>query len=201
MSARVLLTEDETREVIAPYEGRLADVLSRAAARWRSLPPEHAVTMSARSRASLVHDFIVDEASREFLGDDSVTVSHKSGTVVLVFDGKVAVRFKRVSGASLRYAVGPTSRQQAIHCQQLALEGTDVRLTWATAGWRLGDAGDLAQSALVVNCGGQQMYVLDLATSEVADVLPLPLQDAADDGLVILPRASADEASDGIGTS
>jgi hypothetical protein len=201
MSERALLTEDETREVLAPYEDRLADVLNRAFARWRSLPPEHAMAMSARSRASLIHDYIVDEAGSEFASDNHVTVSHKRGTVVLVFAGKVAVRFKKVTGNSLRYSVGRTGRQRAIHDQQLALDGTDVRPTWATAGWRLDAAGDLAQTALVVNQGDRQQYAFDLTAGEPAEVLALPVEDDDVDGLVIRPAAAADEAVDGTGTA
>ncbi|MDP9417174.1 MAG: hypothetical protein M3P48_04935 [Actinomycetota bacterium] len=200
MSDCALLTEDETRQVMAPYEDRLAAVLSRAFTRWRSLPPEHALAMSARSRASLIHDYIVDEAGAEFAGDGHVTVTHKRGTVVLVFAGKVAVRFKKVSGDSLRYSVGRTWRQRAIHHQQLALDGTDVRLTWATAGWRLNAAGGLAQTALVVNDGDRQQYAFDLAPADSAEVLALPVRDDDEDGLVIRPAASADHAADGAGT-
>lgn len=199
MSDRALLTEDETHEVMAPYEERLGQVLSRAFARWRSLPQEHALAMSARSRASLIHDYIVDAATEEFLGEDHVTVSHKRGTVVLVFAGKVAVRFKKVSGDALRYSVGRTGRQRAIHNQQLALDGTDVRPTWATAGWRLDAAGDLAQTALVVNHGDRQQYAFDLAAAEPAALLALPMEDEDEDGLVIRPAASGDDAT-GSGT-
>lgn len=199
MSHRVLLTEDETREVMAPYEERLGSVLSRAFDRWQSIPPEHTFPMSARSRASLIHDLIVDEAGIEFAGEDHVTVSHKRGTVVLVFAGKVAVRFKKVSGNALRYSVGRTWRQRAIHDQQLALDSTDVRLTWATAGWRLDAAGELAQTALVVTQGDRQQYAFDLWATEPAELLALPVQDDGEDGLVIRPAASADDAADGSG--
>jgi hypothetical protein len=203
MTPRDLLTEDETREVMGPYEQRLAAVLSRSFARWRSLPSEFAVDASSRTRASMVHDYIAVEATSEFLGDAHVTVSRKRGTVVLVFAGKVAVRFKKVTGTSLRYCVGPTRRQHAIHNQQLALDGTDVRLTWATAAWRVDALGELTQTALLVNDGDQQQYAFDLAPAEPADVLPLPVPED-DDGLVIRPAASAagnDHATgDGTGT-
>ena len=203
MSLRELLTEDETREVMGPYQERLAAVLNRAFARWRSLPPEHAVDASSRSRASLVHDYIAAEATSEFLGDDHVTVSRKRGTVVLVFAGKVAVRFKKVTGTSLRYCVGPTRRQHAIHNQQLSLADTDITLTWATAAWRLDSLGELSQTALLVNDGDKQQFSFDLAVAEPADVLPLPVADDDDGGLVMRPAAPAaedDATRDGTGT-
>ena len=191
MSPRDLLNEDETREVMGPYEERLASVLTRAFSRWQSLPLKDRLDMSPRSRATLVHDFIAVDATDEFFTDEHVTVSRKRGTVVLVFAGKIAVRFKKVTGTSLRYCVGPTRRQHAIHNQQLSLDGTDVRLTWATAAWRVDALGELTQTALLVNNGDQQQYAFDLAVTEPADVLPLPVQE--DDGLVIRPAVSAAE--------
>lgn len=125
-----------------------------------------------------------------FLGDSSVTVSLKRGTVVLVFGGRVAVRFKKVRGPSLRYSVGPTYRQRAIHEQQLPLDGTDVWVTWATAGYRLDAAGSLAQAALVVTDGDVQQYAFVLS-SAAAPVVALPADDGDDDGLVIRPSGAA----------
>jgi hypothetical protein len=183
---RPLLTQDEIRQVMSPYEQRLGDVLGRALARWQSLPVEHSVALGARSRSSIVHDYVVEAAASEFLGDPGVTVSVRRGTVVLVFCGKVAVRFKKVNGQFMRYSVGHTRRQRAIHDQQLSLEGTDVRLTWATAGYRLDITGDLAQTALIVNQGDTQQYAFDLASNLTEPVRALlPVED--DDALVIRP--------------
>lgn len=191
-----LLTEDETREVMSRYEDRVAGVINRAVARWHDLPAGHAVSFSARTRACAIHDYIREEATVEFLADPGVTVTLKRGTVVLVFAGKVAVRFKKLRGHSLQYSVGPTHRQQAIHNQQLALDGTDIRLTWATAGYRLDAAGVLAQTALVVNDGEAQQFAFDLAATAPAPLVVLPATDD-DDALVIRPAATGAERADG----
>lgn len=195
-----LLTEDETREVMSPYEERLASVVNRAIARWQDLPPEHAVDFSPRSRASLIHDYIVAEANAEFQGKDHVKVSNKRGTVVLLFAGKVAVRFKKVNGNRLRYSISPTGRQRGIHMQQLALDGTDVRVTWATAGYRLDAAGGLIQTALVVNHGESQRFAFDLESAPAGVVQSYPMPEDDDEGLVIRPAASADAPAGGTGT-
>lgn len=185
-----LLTEDEIHEVMAPYEERVGEVIGRAVDRWRQMPAGSVVSFSARTQASAIHDLIVEEATAEFLADPNVTVSLKRGTVVLVFGGRVAVRFKKVRGPSLRYSVGPTYRQRAIHEQQLPLDGTDVRVTWATAGYRLDASGGLAQAALVVTDGSMQQYAFDLAAT-AAPVVALPLDNEDDDGLVIRPAAAS----------
>jgi hypothetical protein len=184
-----LLTEDEIHEVLASYEERVGEVIGKAVDRWQQMPLSHVVSFTPRTRASAIHDLIVEEATAEFLGDPNVTVSLKRGTVVLVFGGRVAIRFKKVCGRSLRYSVGPTYRQRAIHEQQLPLDGTDVRVTWATAGYRLDAAGRLAQAALVVTDGDVQQYAFDL-TAPPAPVVVLPVDDE-DDGLVIRPAVAA----------
>ena len=190
-SAATLLTEQEIRGVLAPYEVRVGEVIRRAVDRWRQMPASHVVSFTPRTRASAIHDLIVEEATTEFLGDPNVTVSLKRGTVVLAFDSRVAVRFKKVRGSSLRYSVGPTYRQRAIHKQQLPLDDTDLRVTWATAGYRLDAAGDLAQAALVVTDGDLQQYAFELAAPTAAPVVALPADEADDDGLVIRPTGAA----------
>lgn len=195
--AEALLTEDETREVMSRYEVRVAGVINRAVARWHDLPAGHAVAFSARTRACAIHDFIVEEASVEFLTDPGVTVGLKRGTVVLVFGSKVAVRFKKLRGQNLRYSVGPTHRQKAIHHQQLCLDGTDVRLTWATAGYRLDAAGELAQTALVVNAGEEQRFSFDLADAAAAPLVVLPATEDDEDALVIRPATTGAKHADG----
>lgn len=192
-----LLTEDEIHGVLSSYEERVGEVIGRAVDRWQQMPVSQVVSFTARTRASAIHDLIVEEATAEFLGDPEVTVSLKRATVVLVFGGRVAVRFKKVRGQSLRYSVGPTYRQQAIHDQQLPLDGTDVRVTWATAGYRLDAAGGLAQAALVVTDGDVQQYAFDL-TAPAAAVVALPIPDEDDeDGLVIRPAAAGPDAVTG----
>lgn len=191
-----LLTEDEIRDVMSPYEERVGKVITRAVERWHELPVRNVVSLSPRTRASAIHDLIVEEATAAFLGDPGVTVSLKRGTVALVFGGRVAVRFKKVRGRSLRYSVGPTFRQRAIHEQQLPLDGTDLRVTWATAGYRLDAAGALAQAALVVTDGDVQQYAFDLS-APTAPVVSLPVDDEDDDGLVIRPAAAGPDAAAG----
>jgi len=192
-----LLTEGETREVMSRYEDRQAGVINRAVARWHDLPAGHAVSFSARTRACAIHDYIRDESVAEFLADPRVTVTLKRGTVVLVFAGRVAVRFKKLRGQNLQYSVGSTRRQRAIHNQQLALDGTDICLTWATAGYRLDAAGILAQTALVVNDGGRQQFAFDLIETAPAALVILPVLDDDEDALVIRPAATGADRADG----
>jgi hypothetical protein len=195
-----LLTEDKTREVMSLYEERLVSVMSRAILRWQDLPPGVGAVLSPRSRASMIHDLIVDEANAEFRAEDHVKVSNKRGTVVLLFAGKVAVRFKKVTGNRLRYSISPTRRQRGIHTQQLALDGTDVRVTWATAGYRLDAAGGLQQTALVVNQGDSRRFAFDLDAAPAGVVQPYPVPEDDDEGLVIRPAASAHGRERGTGT-
>lgn len=60
--AATLLTHHEIRGVIASYEGRVRGVIARAVDRWRQMPASHVVSFTARTRASAIHDLIVEEA-------------------------------------------------------------------------------------------------------------------------------------------
>lgn len=183
-----LLDEHETRGLLVRHEVALQGAIVRGVERWQSMPPALSVSYGPVSRAAAVHDLVCEAARAQFLGCDGVTVRQEAGTTFLVFAGRLAVRFKKVDGDHLRYSLSPTHRQQAIHTQQLALEGTDARFTWATAGYQLDEADRLARTVLVVREGDRLRFAFDIAGDAPAAPVALPLA-YDDDGLDIRPSA------------
>ncbi len=60
-----------------------------------SYPIEKKVVHSARSRASLVHDHIIDRTAKYAARTQEVQIVEKRGLFLFVFDGQIAVRFKK----------------------------------------------------------------------------------------------------------
>ena len=62
---------------------------------YMSYPVEKKVVHSARSRASLVHDHMIDRAAKYAARTQEVQIVEKKGLFLFVFDGQIAVRFKK----------------------------------------------------------------------------------------------------------
>ena len=62
---------------------------------YMSYPIEKKVVHSARSRASLVHDHIIDRTAKYAARTQEVQIVEKRGLFLFVFDGQIAVRFKK----------------------------------------------------------------------------------------------------------
>lgn len=87
--------QDEIRGILADFEQRILQILDRAWAEWQEMPKKGKI--SARSRASLVFDFIKDHALSEFDGDDSIHPVVEGQTVKFLFHDQVLIRFKKAN--------------------------------------------------------------------------------------------------------
>jgi hypothetical protein len=62
--------QKEVRQILADFEQRIRGILDRAWAKWQEMPKKG--KLSARSRASVVFDFIKDHALAEFDGNPAI---------------------------------------------------------------------------------------------------------------------------------
>ena len=194
-------TEATVRATVAPFEQRIAACLDRGLTQWQLRSDALGLAVSNRSRASLISDFIANEAAREFISDPNVLVRRTRGLPYLLINGRVAVRFRKFRSANFAISTGRTRQQELIGSHQLMLEGSNVAPLWLTAGYLLNETATDAQYAMTFAEYGTVQYVFDLSqpTFLLAPVVPIVEADD-EDGLVIrsarqLDAASAGEAS------
>jgi hypothetical protein len=127
------IERDEALALLAPNLPDIRTCVLRGWEQYHAQPVALEGRASRRSRASLVHDLIVETARRLFAGRAGVRIDEARGFFALVFEECVAVRFKKLNGA-LRPSHIPTEQAQA-YGHQLSLFGDDA--TNLIAGYQL----------------------------------------------------------------
>ncbi len=129
----MILSEQQSREVFGSRTDILRECIEFAWDRYLAMPPEIHVDLTPRSRASIVHDFIVSEARKRFFNDSGVQLVTRRGLFTIDF-GEVQLRFKKFNG-QLRPQSIPTNQTRAFMIQE-ELPGLPLP-TKLTAGYKL----------------------------------------------------------------
>lgn len=157
------LTVEEAADVLAEHRDDIRDVLQNGWSRWRKLvqsDTELAVIVSGRTRASLVYDFIRYEATNHFDGLPGVVISEGRGILLLTFDERLLLRFKKFRSKGLKTSGIPT--QQARNFAAQTLPGME-QLTHIVAGYLPDEAGiDLDKVAITCSIANEMQWVIDL---------------------------------------
>lgn len=90
---------DEVQAVLGDFEIRLRSILESAWGEWQTLPSRG--SLSPRSRASIVFDFIKRRALEEFLDDPNIRPLPKGQTIHFLFGDRVLLRFKKANSSGL----------------------------------------------------------------------------------------------------
>jgi hypothetical protein len=91
--------QDNVRGILTDFEQRILSILEKAWAEWLEMPKKG--KLSARSRASVVFDFIKNHAIDEFHADPNIHVIPKGQTVKFLFRDQVLVRFKKANSKGI----------------------------------------------------------------------------------------------------
>jgi hypothetical protein len=91
--------QDKVRSILSNFEFRLHSILQKAWAEWREMPKKG--VLSARSRASIIFDFIKRFAIEEFDGDEDIHALPKGQTVKFLFQNQVLIRFKKANAKGI----------------------------------------------------------------------------------------------------
>src|SRR5260221_1512051 len=132
-----LMDRDEALVVLQPFLPDLRASIIRGWEQYHFQPVAQEGRASRRSRASLVHDLIVDGARRLFAGRAGVRIDEGRGFLALGFGERVAVRVKKLNGA-MRPSHMPTEQAHSF-AHQLSLFGEDA--TNLIAGYQLDPLG------------------------------------------------------------
>ena len=134
------------------------------------------VDVSTRSRASVLYDFIVAEAVRAFLGVKDIQVRKERGFLVLRFQDRVALRFKKFRSKSLRVSMSKTGQAELFNGQMLEFPPASLKpMTHVIAGYLLdGLAMDIARLAVTCTCEGIPLWApINILPASASSVTPL----------------------------
>jgi hypothetical protein len=116
--------------------------------------------VSPRSRASILYDFISAEAIRAFLGTDGIRVKKERGFLVLRFQDRVALRFKKFRNRNLKISTNNTLQTALYSNQMLEYPAESPKpMVHVTAGYLLDRlAIDIAVLAITCTTAGKHMW-------------------------------------------
>jgi hypothetical protein len=144
----VKITQALAAPILWPHQSRLYEIVVAA---WNdymtSITEQIRCLQHRRTRACIVHDFMVSHAKRLFEGVPGVHIEDRSGIVLLVIDDRLAIRFKKLDKEN-RTRNYPTQQALAF-MQQLDLP-TIPSLARLVVGYRLTNLETELESVFVV---------------------------------------------------
>lgn len=194
-----LLTAEEAEEVLSPHREAIRGSIHKGWQQWRDLVKDHPqldMIVSSRTRAGLVYDFIRHEALGAFFAEPSVHVSEDRSFLLLTFDQKLILRFKKFRNDKMLTASARTKQAQEYALQ--VLPGMEA-LTHLVAGYLPDELGiNLEKTAITCVLGPDLKWWIDLdldlesgvGGSVTPDMPQLPTQQQA--GTIVRPRRSGD---------
>ncbi|MFC9652338.1 hypothetical protein [Streptomyces sp. NPDC056937] len=196
------LSAVEAELVLSPHLQKIGGCIELGWRRWLGLlkqDSELGIVISARSRANLVYDFIRYEAVNAFDGSESVKVGDSRGFLLLTFEERIVLRFKKFRDRKLRTSGVPTQQRREFANQVLP----DMEaLTHLVAGYLPDKEGlGLERMAIACSLNDDRLWVLELdlglgETGVTAPVAPMPTTPQRD--TIIRPKRR--EAPDQTGT-
>lgn len=163
-----IMSKEAAEAALERHSLPLTKVIATGWSTWRSLVstnPLLGAILSNRSRASIVYDCIRHEALAAFGSEDDVAISEERGFLLLTFEGKIILRFKKFRGNSLRTSSVPTRQAQEYAAQ--TLPGMES-LTHLVAGYLPDEVGiDLKRAAITCPMGNGVEWIIELDLTQV----------------------------------
>jgi hypothetical protein len=166
--------EDVVRGVLAPHETKLFQAIHGAWDDWKALGLGGRLLFPGRTRACLVHDFIVQRAIASFTDDPAVRTLRHDETAKFLFAGKVVLRFKKADDNGL----GPNIETEAtldFIDQQQELPGIPnvhkVEAVYILNKLRT----QIERVVVVARNGNVRLWGYVIAPTTTAEIVPMPV--------------------------
>lgn len=165
-------------DILEPHLPTLEQVFQTAWARlgqWMKNIEGSPADVSARSRASVLYDLIVAEAIKEFIGKDGIRVKKKRQLLVLHFQDRIALRFKKFRSAAMRTSSNSTRQSERYAAQMLEFDTALTPMTHVVAGYLLDSLSvDMKRLAITCTLNGEHMWepIEMMSAPQPAKVLP-----------------------------
>lgn len=166
--------EDIVRSVLAPYETKLFQAVHGAWEDWKALGLAGRLLFLGRSRACLVHDFMVQRAIAAFTGDAVVRTIRRDETAKFVFAGQVALRFKKADDNGLGSNIETEATLDFVE-QQQELPGIPnvhkIEVVYILNKLRT----QIERVVVVARDGDVRLWNYLIAPVRTAEIVPLPV--------------------------
>jgi hypothetical protein len=179
-----MVTSESSRDTVLlclqPHLPKLEQCFRSAWTRWNAWLAKidgSPADIAPRSRANVLYDFVTAEAIKAFLGADGIRVRRERGFLVLRFQDRVALRFKKFRNRKLGVSRNNT-RQTALFGNQM-LEfpaGSPKPMVHVTAGYLLDKlALDISLLAITCTTDGKHLWApIELLPQPRGTVTSLP---------------------------
>lgn len=169
----ILTDERAVRAALAKYEPALFQAVHKGWKDWQGSTHNRPLIFTARSRACLVYDYIVQRAIAAFDGDPAVRIILRDETARFIFTDKVVLRFKKANGNGL----GANIRTQATLSfveQQQELPGLShvqkVEVVYVLNALQT----QVVEVLVTARDGDVRLWHYALAPDTTAEIIPLP---------------------------
>jgi hypothetical protein len=180
------LSRVECQSLLAEHLPTLEACFKAAWDRWRKwlkeLPGSPA-DVSPRSRASTLYDFITSEVAKQLSGKPGVQIKKSRGLLLVRFRDRVAIRFKKFRGKSLKTSSNHNGQTIAFEQHTLELPSASVQpVTHLVAGYLLDElAVDLEQIAITCSVDGEHFWApIEVLKSEAVHTADVRIATTAD---------------------
>ena len=189
-----LIEQQEAIQILEKHFSAFYGCVDGAWQDYVSYPIEKRVVHSPRSRASLVHDHMVDRATKYAARESEVQIIEKKGLYLFVFGGHIAVRFKKFD-EELKTSNQPSTQVQNFK-NQMQLPGVPAAHNLESGYILSNDAQSLAAVHLVCPSGTGVYWDILLAaesqTGVVQDLFAKRVEDQEENqGARIIRRNNA----------
>jgi hypothetical protein len=172
--------EQTVRDTLGPYEGTLVRALHAAWDDWRALQLGGRLLFTARSRACLVYDFIVQRLIAGLEEDKNVRTVRRDETVKFVIGERVVLRVKKANEQGLGSNIRTQATMDFVE-QQQKIPGLP-RLQKVEVVYVLNDLQTKIEQVLVVARNQDvRLWYYEIGPDRGAAVLSIPSM-APDDG-------------------
>ena len=171
--------EEVVRKTLQHHEGTILQAFQGGWDDFRELPLGGRLLFPARTRACLVHDFVVQRAITAWDGNSSVRVIRRDETVKFVIADQVLLRFKKADDRGLGSNI-PTQASMDFVEQQHELPGIPnvhkVEVVYVLNRFQT----QIDRVVVVARDGDERLWDYVVMPETTAEVVPLPLVAAAE---------------------
>lgn len=147
-------SRDEVAIIVESRKEKIVEAIQKGLRDYRTQYDEVVHIHSARTKSSIINDHIIYHARQIFEGEPGVEFKKSRGMFYLLLDGKVALRFKKLSRKKLASNI-PTEQTRLFDWQQQFLPGTHEEITNTNAGYIPNALGTDSRAMMITRPNGR----------------------------------------------
>lgn len=171
---RNILGKGAATKILAPHMPELINAGITGLERFKSLRASQLSGLRKRTKKGMLNDYIVDSSIAMLDGVESVKPNEDYEGTFLIFEGRLALRFKYVEG-EFRTSNVNTKRQREVNYQQLQFPDMET-LTFVTFGYTLDAAWqEFTRTRIFCRYCNSTLWHIPVHNSEQSQTLPMDI--------------------------